>query len=106
MMVDNAIIESDRLIRCGGLTTERWTNSCTSVNPETAYKPLNLNWFMGVHMCEFNAFRHSLGVRQDATRMATPYFIHIVRANRAHDTIGRCLDVSQVGQQEKQTVAG
>jgi len=45
------------------------------------------------------------GVR-DLVNAPAPYFIHIVRANRAADMIGRCLGVSQAGQQEKQTVAG
>ena len=106
MMVDNAHIESERHIRCGGLTTERWTNSCARLSPQTAPKPLNLNWFKLMQIRGYKVLRQVLCVRQDAARVATPYFIHIVRANRAHDMIGRCLGVSQVGQHEKQTVAG
>ena len=105
-MVDNAKIESERHIRCGGLTTQRWTNSCARLNRQTAPKPLTLNWFKVMHNRGNKALSQFLRVRQDAARVAAPYFIHIVRANRAHDMIGRCLGVSQVGQHEKQTVAG
>lgn len=37
---------------------------------------------------------------------AAPYFIHIVRANRAQDMFGHCPGVSQVGPKRNQTVAG
>ena len=37
---------------------------------------------------------------------AAPYFIHIVRANRARDMIDRCSGLCQAGQRDKQTVAG
>lgn len=37
---------------------------------------------------------------------SAPYFIHIVRANRARDMIDLCSGFCQAGQRDKQTVAG
>ncbi len=48
-------------------------------------------------------FRGAAHTRVDA---AAPYFIHIVRANRAADMIDPCSGVRRAGQHKKQTVAG
>ena len=52
------------------------------------------------------ALRRPARGRQDRGNAEAPYFIHIVRANRADDLLGPGLGVSRVGQHEKQTVAG
>ncbi len=70
------------------------------------HRPLNLEWFGRAPMLSRKAFRLPLGGKYDAANAAAPYFIHIVRANRAHDMAGSCPGDSQAGRQDKQTVAG
>ena len=105
-MADKAYTDSGRQSRCDSLVAARWTMGRAMSAPEAACNSLNLNGFGGLFVRLFKLFRHISCVMHEAASAVAPYFIHIVRANRAHHMIGRCLGGSQVGQQEKQTVAG
>ena len=105
-MADKAKTDSGRYSRCDSLVALRWARGRTTPGSEAARNSLNINRFGELDVWGLRLFRHVSCVMHDAATAVAPYFIHIVRANRAHHMIGRCLGVSQVGQQEKQTVAG
>lgn len=73
---------------------------------QASHERSELNLFDAFRGLKFKRFQHFASSLRGLLNAAAPYFIHIVRANRARDMIGRCPGACQAGQQEKQTVAG
>jgi hypothetical protein len=106
MMADKAMIESGRDKRREGSGAALWRRACAMPPSAARSRSLNLKGFKAVLKSRLKAFRQLLCATRDAANAVTPYFIHIVRANRTDDMVGSCPGIGQAGRQEKQTVAG
>ena len=107
MMADKAMIESGQCKRCEEPGATRWLGKDCAMQLSIAmHGPLKLSWLEEALVSSFMAFGRLLRISCDAANAAAPYFIHIVRANRADDIVGSCTGTGQAGRREKQTVAG
>lgn len=101
-MVDKADIESGRY---KAAPRQRKATDCAVIQAGQG-KRSELNLFevrMVLIIKSFERLSESAANRLNAS---APYFIHIVRANRARDMIDPCSGFCQAGQRDKQTVAG
>jgi hypothetical protein len=106
MMDDKADLDSGLNVR-RNTPLHHWSvPGRRAADQEASRKPWDLNLFEVCMVLEFKWFQHFAGRVRDLINAAAPYFIHIVRANRARDMIGLCAGICQTGQQDKQTVAG
>jgi len=106
MMVDKADIESGLYMRWNKPLPHWAVVGHPASKCEASRERPDLNLFEAFMMLEFRPFQHFADCVCDLVNATAPYFIHIVRANRARDMIGRCPGICQTGQHEEQTVAG
>tara|TARA_R110000850_G_scaffold112596_13_gene226768 strand:- start:1895 stop:2215 length:321 start_codon:yes stop_codon:yes gene_type:complete len=106
MMHDKTNTDSGLSMRCNTPAFHRPAVGHPVSNQEASRKRSDLNLFEACIALGFKRFHHFAGRVRDLVNVTAPYFIHIVRANRARDMIGRCPGIRQTGQQDKQTVAG
>jgi hypothetical protein len=105
-MADKAKSDSVGQTECHGLAAARLARLRFGAAGNGALAHSDPRWTEGVLGARRCGFPHPARGRQDRVNANTPYFIHIVRANRADDLLGPGLGVSRAGQHEKQTVAG
>lgn len=105
-MHDKLKIDSGLFMRCNTPALHRPAVGRHAANQEASRKRSDLNLFEAFMALEFKRFHRFAGRVRDLVNVTAPYFIHIVRANRARDMIGRRPGIRQTGQQDKQTVAG
>jgi hypothetical protein len=106
MMADKTDIESGLYMRRNTPVLHRPAVGHPASSQEASRLRLDLNLFEAFMVLEFKQFQHFAERVRDLVNATAPYFIHIVRANRARDMIGRCPGVCQTGQHDEQTVAG
>jgi|GEM_PF-1454910 len=105
-MTDKAHNESGRRSGCEWPVAAERAGGCVASRHEPWYRRTNTHLGDGLAALKTKLLLPFSGCVHKWENAAAPYFIHIVRANRAQDMIGHCLGVSQAGQKEKQTVAG
>jgi hypothetical protein len=106
MMVDKADTESEWR-GCRGRSVAAYQASDGAVlELEATGRSSRLNLFEEHGALNSKAFALCPGLVCGPASAAAPYFVHIVRANRAQQMIGQWSGVNQAGQPEKQTVAG